>query len=122
MGSSSSRPFSTLAQPLDGGLHPDPEADPEADPQADPDQLLRQCAEALRGRPARPRRELVSSRAPGNCCRHSASPRVRVLQWNVLAQGERAVRPSVRLTVWIHSPLGQLHYGKDHCHDYFGQY
>ncbi|XP_059919915.1 nocturnin [Gadus macrocephalus] len=86
MGSSSSRPFSTLAQPLDGGLHPDPEADPEADPQADPDQLLRQCAEALRGRPARPRRELVSSRAPGNCCRHSASPRVRVLQWNVLAQ------------------------------------
>ena len=85
MGSTSSRPFSTRAQPLGRGLHPDQ----EADPQADPEQLLRQCEEALRSRPARPHRDLVSTRAPANCCHHSAEPRVRVLQWNVLAQGER---------------------------------
>ncbi|CAL8264376.1 unnamed protein product [Lota lota] len=95
MGASSSRLFSTLSQPVSTGgplaraqlyPHPDQETHAEVDAQANPEQLLRQCEEALRSRPARPQRALVSTHAPASCCHHSAEPRVRVMQWNILAQ------------------------------------
>ncbi|KAK0151155.1 Nocturnin [Merluccius polli] len=93
MGTSSSRLFGTLAQPLSSSaplarhhICPDPNQDTylEIDAPANPEQLLRQCEEALRRRPARPHRDLVSTRT--DCCHYSAEPSVRVMQWNILAQ------------------------------------
>ncbi|KAJ3587443.1 hypothetical protein NHX12_011040 [Muraenolepis orangiensis] len=98
MGSSNGRLFSTMAQPLSSiaplarpHLHPedqdqDQETDGEVDAQANPEQLLRQCEEALRRRPARPHRDLVSTHGPAHCCHYSAEPSIRVMQWNILAQ------------------------------------
>ena len=100
MGTSSSRLFGTLAQPLSSSaplaqhhISPDPDQDTysEMDAPANPEQLLRQCEEALRRRPARPHRDLVSTHS--DCCHYSAEPSVRVMQWNILAQG-KPTKPS----------------------------
>ncbi|KAM9849630.1 nocturnin [Aulostomus maculatus] len=93
--SSSSRLFGTLAQTLNSAPlgqpasyleeNPDQELGQEGLAEIDPDQLLRECEEALRSRPARPHRHLVYPRgtAPHN---HKRSPAIRVMQWNILAQ------------------------------------
>ena len=68
-----------------------PQQDAQGPPQPDPDpleqKLLRECEEALRGRPPRFHRHLVhcgdGQRGPGG----PGGP-IRVLQWNILAQGE----------------------------------
>lgn len=89
MGSSSSstnRLFGTLAQP-DPYLEKNPDQDLDQDlAETDPDQLLRECEEALQRRPARPHRDLVypNGMVP---CRHKRNPSIRVMQWNILAQG-----------------------------------
>ncbi len=93
--SSSSRLFGTLAQSLnraplaqpDLHLEENPDQDLDQDlAEIDPDQLLRECEEALQRRPARPHRNLVypNSMAP---CHHKHNPSIRVMQWNILAQG-----------------------------------
>lgn len=93
--SSSNRLFSTLAQSLTSTslaqpnqyLEDNPAQDLDQDlAETDPDQLLRECEEALQRRPARPHRDLVypSGTVP---CRHKHSPSIRVMQWNILAQG-----------------------------------
>lgn len=90
-GSSSSRLFGTLAQSLSSAPLAQPDPYPEDNPdrdlvEVDPDQLLRECEEALQRRPARPHRDLVSlsGMAPR---RHKHNPSIRVMQWNILAQG-----------------------------------
>lgn len=100
--SSRSRLFGTLAQSLTSTslAQPDPylEKNPDQDldqdlGETDPDQLLRECEEALQTRPSRPHRDLVypSGVVP---CRHKQNPSIRIMQWNILAQGERdAVNP-----------------------------
>uniref|UniRef100_A0A3Q3J252 Nocturnin n=1 Tax=Monopterus albus TaxID=43700 RepID=A0A3Q3J252_MONAL len=93
--SSSSRLFGTLAQSMNSAplVQPDPytEESPDHDPDQDlaaldPDQLLRECEEALQRRPARPHRDLVypAGTVP---CHHKRNPSIRVMQWNILAQG-----------------------------------
>ncbi|TNN26808.1 Nocturnin [Liparis tanakae] len=80
--SSSSRLFGTLAQPdPDLGENPDQE-------RVEPYQLLRECEEALQRRPARPHRDLVSASGT-ELCHHKLHPPIRIMQWNILAQGER---------------------------------
>lgn len=56
--------------------------------ETDPELLLRECEEALQRRPARPHRDLVylNCMAP---CRRKHSPPIRIMQWNILAQGTR---------------------------------
>ncbi|XP_028272595.1 nocturnin isoform X4 [Parambassis ranga] len=92
--SSSSRLFGTLAQSLNSAplAQSDPYLEESPDPdldqnlaEVDPDQLLRECEEALQGRPARPHRDLVYPRgmAPYH---HNHNPSIRVMQWNILAQ------------------------------------
>ena len=97
--SSSSRLFGTLAQSLKSVplTQPDPylEENPDQDlAEIDPDQLLRECEEALQRRPARPHRDLVypNGMAP---CHHMRSPPIRVMQWNILAQGRDLWRTTV---------------------------
>ena len=96
MGSSSSRLFGTLAQTLSSAplaradLDQDPDQNPDEDPAvlANPDQLLRECEEALLGRPARPHRDLVFPCTPAHQhhSQYQHAP-IRVMQWNILAQG-----------------------------------
>lgn len=99
MGSSSSRLFGTLAQTLTSAplAQPDPYLeknldqvpDQDLDPdlaETDPDQLLRECEEALQRRPARPHRDLVYPKGMAPCC-HKLKPSIRIMQWNILAQG-----------------------------------
>ncbi|XP_014327981.1 nocturnin isoform X1 [Xiphophorus maculatus] len=86
--SSSSRLFGTMAQALSSSslTQPDPDLDEDQDlVEVEPEQLLRECEEALRRRPARPHRDLVQPKllAP---CSHQHNPSIRVLQWNILAQ------------------------------------
>lgn len=85
MGGSSSRLFGTLAQSLNSAPLAQPEAYPEENPDQDPEELLRECEEVLQRRPARPHRNLVypSSMAP----RHKHNSSIRIMQWNILAQG-----------------------------------
>ncbi|XP_030001085.1 nocturnin-like isoform X3 [Sphaeramia orbicularis] len=95
MGSSSSRLFGTLAQPLNSAplakqhLFPEVNTDQDLDQdeltEVDPDQLLRECEEILQRRPARPHRDLVylSHAAPAHL---QHNPTIRVMQWNILAQ------------------------------------
>lgn len=91
--SSSSRLFGTLAQSLNSVPLAQPDLYPEESPdqdldlaELDPDQLLRECEEALQRRPARPHRDLVypSGTVP---CHRKNNPSIRVMQWNILAQG-----------------------------------
>lgn len=92
-GSSSSRLFGTLAQSLNSvpltqsDLYPEESPDQDLDlSELDPDQLLRECEEVLQRRPARPHRDLVypSGTVPHH---HKHNPSIRVMQWNILAQG-----------------------------------
>ncbi|XP_059201439.1 nocturnin [Centropristis striata] len=86
MGGSSSRLFGTLAQPLNSAPLAEPDLYPDHDlAETDPDELLRECEEALRRRPARPHRDLVypSGMMP---CSHKHNPSIRIIQWNILAQ------------------------------------
>ncbi|KAM8910085.1 nocturnin isoform 2-T2 [Spinachia spinachia] len=90
MGASGSRLFGTLAQSLNSApldqSEPDLEESLEQDVvECDPDQLLRECEKALRGRPARPHRDLVLPSGVAHC-HHKANPPIRIMQWNILAQ------------------------------------
>lgn len=67
--------------------NPDQELDQEDLVETDPDQLLRECKEALHGRPARPHRDLVHLKGAAPCS-EKQSPPIRVMQWNILAQGK----------------------------------
>lgn len=85
MGSTSSRFFGTLAQSLNSAPLGQIETNLDHNlPETDPDQLLRECEEALQGRPARPHRDPVFFR--GVPC-HKRNPSIRIMQWNILAQG-----------------------------------
>ncbi|XP_061581896.1 nocturnin isoform X2 [Cololabis saira] len=88
MGSGGSRLFGTLAQSLTSAPSAQPEPYREESPdrdvsEVDPDQLLRECEEALRRRPARPHRDLVF---PNATVPYKHNPSIRVMQWNILAQ------------------------------------
>lgn len=84
--SSSSRLFGTLAQSLNSAPLAQIELDLDPNPaETDPDQLLRECEEALQRRPARPHRDLVFLN--GVVPVRSHDPSIRVMQWNILAQG-----------------------------------
>lgn len=75
-----------LAQ-LDPYFKESPDQDSEEDlTEVDPDQLLTECKEVLQRRPARPHRDLVQPRGtvPHS---HKHNPTIRVMQWNILAQG-----------------------------------
>lgn len=98
-GSSNGRFFGTLAQSLTSApleqteeyLGDQPGQDRALDQdlgETDPELLLRECEEALQRRPARPHRDLVylNCMAP---CRRKHSPSIRIMQWNILAQGTR---------------------------------
>ncbi|KAJ8411040.1 hypothetical protein AAFF_G00180750 [Aldrovandia affinis] len=84
MGSSSSRLYSALAQTLSSvatvRAGPCPQGALDLEP-CDPDELLKECEEVLRNRPARLHRSFVF---PKNHDRQ-ARP-IRVMQWNILAQ------------------------------------
>ncbi|XP_061643098.1 nocturnin-like isoform X2 [Phyllopteryx taeniolatus] len=87
MGNNSSRLLSALAQtlnsiPLD---QTEENLDQKDVIELDPDQLLRESKEALRRRPARPRRDLIYPK-DAVPCRHKLGPSIRVIQWNILAQ------------------------------------
>lgn len=93
MGSSSVRFFSSLAQSLSSAplehTHTDAE---ECEPEpVDPETLLRQCEEVLRKRPPRPNREFIRTRTSA-----THDPQIRVMQWNILAQG---TEPNLRLQI-----------------------
>lgn len=101
--SSSSRFFGTLAQSLksvpltepDLYLKENPDQDLDQDlAEIDPDQLLRECEEALQRRPARPHRDLVYPNSMAHC-HHMRNPPIRVMQWNILAQGRDLWRTPV---------------------------
>lgn len=86
----SSPPTSPLAPPQDPQQSSDSTLDPHlyqerpSSPQssADPEDLLRQCEEALKGRPQRFHRKFIQLRDGGSAtCRP-----IRVMQWNILAQ------------------------------------
>ncbi|KAJ8269477.1 hypothetical protein COCON_G00120840 [Conger conger] len=84
MGSSTSRLYSALAQPLRSG--PQARADPcgkqgAHEEPTDPDRLLKECEEALRNRPTRLHRDFVFPNGSTHL-----SPPIRVMQWNILAQ------------------------------------
>lgn len=84
--SSTSRLFGTLAQSLNSAPLGHIELDLEQNlTETDPDQLLRECEEALQRRPARPHRDLVFPN--GAVPLHKHDPSIRIMQWNILAQG-----------------------------------
>lgn len=83
---STSRLFSTLAQSLNSAPLGQIDLDLEQNlTETDPDQLLRECEEALQRRPARPQRDLVFPNGAAPCHKHDLS--IRIMQWNILAQG-----------------------------------
>ncbi|XP_019723094.1 nocturnin isoform X2 [Hippocampus comes] len=87
MGSNGSRLYSAVAQTLNSNTldQTDENLDHKNLTELDPDQLLRECEEALRRRPARPHRDLIYPQdAPP--CRHKLGPSIRIMQWNILAQ------------------------------------
>lgn len=113
--SSNSRFFGTLAQSLTSTpleqreeyLEKNPGQDQALDPdliETDPELLLRECEEALQRRPARPHRDLVylNCMAP---CRRKHSPSIRIMQWNILAQGKHFYLKFscvvVRFLLWV---------------------
>lgn len=95
MGSCSSRLFGAMSPALNSApqAQPDqyfkecPDQDSDKDPvELDPDQLLNECKEVLQRRPARPHRDLVHPRSTVRYS-HKHNPTIRVMQWNILAQG-----------------------------------
>jgi len=95
MGGSSGRLFGTVARVLNSTpltqpvpyLEESPDQDLDQDlTEVDPHQLLRECEQALQRRPTRPHRDLVYPVVTA-LCSHKNGPTVRVMQWNILAQG-----------------------------------
>lgn len=90
MGNSPNRLYNALAQTLSSAplsQHIPAHQDQDQDP-VDPVELLRECEEALRARPARLHRAFVCHNGGRDC--HQQQP-IRVMQWNILAQGKRAL-------------------------------
>ncbi|XP_036372407.1 nocturnin-like isoform X2 [Megalops cyprinoides] len=88
MGSSTSRLYSALAQTLSSAptaraaACPEEEEEEEVDVEpCSPDDLLKECEEVLRNRPARLHRSFIFPKDPAPQNRP-----IRVMQWNVLAQ------------------------------------
>lgn len=96
MGNGTSRLYSALAKTLTSSAasqHPEylVAADPEHLEPIDPKELLEECRAVLHTRPPRFQRDFVA--LPADC--PSSHPPIRVMQWNILAQG----RPAASLPV-----------------------
>lgn len=92
MGSSTSRLYSALAQPLRSAplARPEPCTGQGAQEEpADPDGLLKECEEVLRNRPPRLHRDFIFPNGSAPLSRP-----IRVMQWNILAQGTVRVQIS----------------------------
>lgn len=88
MGSSASRLYSALAKTLPSSAGSQPpasvvELESELPEPLEPQELLAECRAVLQSRPPRCRRDFVA--APAS--RPSRHPPIRVMQWNILAQG-----------------------------------
>lgn len=88
MGNGTSRLYSALAKTVNSSAaaqHPEylVSADPEHLEPIDPKELLEECRAVLHTRPPRYQRDFVDLRTD---CSSSHSP-IRVMQWNILAQG-----------------------------------
>ena len=91
MGNGTSRLYSALAKTLTSSAasqHPEylVAADPEHLEPIDPKELLEECRAVLHTRPPRFQRDFVA--LPADC--PSSHPPIRVMQWNILAQGRPA--------------------------------
>nr|XP_015091249.1 nocturnin [Vicugna pacos] len=89
MGNGTSRLYSALAKTLNSSAasqHPEylVAPDPEHLEPIDPKELLEECRAVLHTRPPRFQRDFVDLRAD---CPSSHHPPIRVMQWNILAQG-----------------------------------
>ncbi|EHB12701.1 Nocturnin [Heterocephalus glaber] len=114
MGNSTSRLYSALAKTLNSSTasqHPEylVSPDPEHLEPIDPKELLEECRAVLHTRPPRFQRDFVDLRA--EC--PSSHPPIRVMQWNILAQGRldalvlgSEVGPDFLLLL-LHSALGR---------------
>lgn len=88
MGNGTSRLYSALAKTINSSAaaqHPEylVSADPEHLEPIDPKELLEECRAVLHTRPPRYQRDFVDLRT--DCS--SSHPPIRVMQWNILAQG-----------------------------------
>lgn len=88
MGNGTSRLYSALTKTLNNSAaaqHPEylVSADPEHLEPIDPKELLEECRAVLHTRPPRYQRDFVDLRR--DC--PSSHPPIRVMQWNILAQG-----------------------------------
>lgn len=88
MGNGTSRLYSALAKTLNSSAasqHPEylVSPDPEHLEPIDPKELLEECRAVLHTRPPRYQRDFVDLRT--EC--PSSHPPIRVMQWNILAQG-----------------------------------
>lgn len=93
MGNGTSRLYSALAKTVNSSAaaqHPEylVSADPDHLEPIDPKELLEECRAVLHTRPPRYQRDFVALRTH---CSSSHSP-IRVMQWNILAQGVYAWR------------------------------
>ena len=91
MGNGTSRLYSALAKTLNSSAasqHPEylVAPDPEHLEPIDPKELLEECRAVLHTRPPRFQRDFVA--LPADC--PSSHPPIRVMQWNILAQGRPA--------------------------------
>ena len=91
MGNGTSRLYSALAKTLNSSAasqHPEylVAPDPEHLEPIDPKELLEECRAVLHTRPPRFQRDFVALPADGP----SSHPPIRVMQWNILAQGRPA--------------------------------
>lgn len=91
MGNGTSRLYSALAKTLNSSAasqHPEylVAPDPEHLEPIDPKELLEECRAVLHTRPPRFQRDFVALPADGP----SSHPPIRVMQWNILAQGRLA--------------------------------
>ena len=110
MGTGTSRLYSALAKTVNSSAaaqHPEylVAADPDHLEPIDPKELLEECRAVLHTRPPRYQRDFVDLRTH---CSSSHSP-IRVMQWNILAQGLCAAVPG-RLRLQrrpppLHSPM-----------------
>lgn len=121
MGNSTSRLYSALAKTLNSSAtsqHPEylVSPDPEHLDPIDPKELLEECRAVLHTRPPRFQRDFVDLRT--EC--PSSHPPIRVMQWNILAQGmpgALALQQSSLLTasLLLHTPGALMSYmeGRD---------
>lgn len=92
MGNGTSRLYSALAKTLNSSAaaqHPEYLVTPDTEhlEPIDPKELLEECRAVLHTRPPRFQRDFVDLRADGP----SSHPPIRVMQWNILAQGMPAM-------------------------------